>query len=302
VTSLYGGKPGPAPEDLRGIDVLVVDLQDVGVRFYTYVSTVLGCLEAAGAAGVEVVVLDRPNPLGGELMEGPVRESGFPEGILSRAPGPLVHGLTLGEIARLANARLPRPARLSVVPMSGWRRSMRWPDTGRPWVPPSPNLRSAEAALAYPGTCLLEGTTVSEGRGSDAPFLLLGAPRLPTEELIEGLTVPGYRLIAETFVPVHSSASPRPRYEGESCRALRVHVTDAGAARPYRLGLALLTALRREGWLRWRDGGRAFDTLVGGRELRKRLERGEGVLTLEAADEKGIEDFRRAREEFLLYR
>lgn len=302
VLSLYGSKSVPAARDLAGIDVLVVDLQDVGVRFYTYVSTLLGCLEAAGAVGVEVLVLDRPNPLGGELVEGPLREPGFPESLLSRAPGPLVHGLTLGEIARLANARLSRPARLRVVPLRGWRRSMRWTDTGRPWVPPSPNLRSAEAALAYPGTCLLEGTTVSEGRGSEAPFLLLGAPGLPTEALVAGVAVTGYRLTATTFVPIPSAAAAHPRYEGETCRGVRVHITDASATRPYRLGLSLLAALRGAGWLRWRDQGRAFDTLVGGRELRRGLDRGEGLDRLEGADEPGIADFRRTREEFLLYR
>ena len=155
VVSLYGAKQAPSADDLRGLDALVFDLQDAGVRFYTYGATLLLCLEAAGEAGVELVVLDRPNPLGGERVEGPVAET---VSFLSRLPGPLLHGLTLGELARLANARRERPTRLTVVAMRGWTRAMLWDDTGRPWPTPSPNLRSAEAALAYPGTCLLEAT------------------------------------------------------------------------------------------------------------------------------------------------
>ena len=147
------------------------------------------------------------------------------------APGALVHGLTLGEMARLANAR-PRPARLTVVEMSGWSRSMSWNDTGRPWVPPSPNLRTAEAALVYPGTCLLEAVNVSEGRGTDAPFLLFGAPWLRTDPLAAALKVPGLRLEPETFVPTPSPAAREPRHAGERCRGFRVHVTDGGLCAP----------------------------------------------------------------------
>ena len=143
-------------------------MQDAGVRFYTYVSTMIYAQRAAAAAGVTFVVLDRPNPLGGELVAGPVAD--LPDTILSVAPGPLVHGLTAGEMARLVQRRSSPRGRVVVVPMAGWRRDMTWEDTGRPWVAPSPALHSAQAALLYPGVALLEGTNASEGRGTAAPF------------------------------------------------------------------------------------------------------------------------------------
>lgn len=148
VVSLYGANRKPTPEDLEGLDVLVFDLQGAGVRFYTYVSTMMLCLEAAAEAGLEFVVLDRPNPLGGERVEGPVSapRDVVPPSFVNMAPGPLVHGLTLGEMAQFVNSQLDPPAELTVVTMQGWQRRMTWEDTGRPWISPSPNLRSAEAA------------------------------------------------------------------------------------------------------------------------------------------------------------
>ncbi len=169
--------------------------------FYTYVSTLILALQAAGDAGIDFVVLDRPNPLGGERIEGPVsapREV-VPASFLNLAPGPLVHGLTLGEMARYVNGQLERPVRLTVVPMEGWKRSMTWAGTGRTWVPPSPNLRSAEAALAYPGTALLEATNVSEGRGTEAPSCSLALP---------GSTPPAYQSPCRASISSRSASPP----------------------------------------------------------------------------------------------
>lgn len=304
VMSLYGGKPKPSPEDLAGLDALVFDLQDAGVRFYSYTATLLLCLEAASQAGIELVVLDRPNPMGGERLEGPEAEAGETAQLssLPRAPGPLVHGLTSGELARYANLRLSRPGRLTVVPMKGWRRSMIWAETGRAWVPPSPNLRSAEAALAYPGTCLLEATNVSEGRGAEAPFLVFGAPWLRGEELRRAVSVPGFALEPARFTPRASEAAPDPKYRDQECAGLRVRVTDGGAARPYELGLALLAALRRGNpEFRWRDEGAALDRLLGTRRVREALERGDSARAVVAADAVAIEAFRRNRRAALLY-
>jgi uncharacterized protein YbbC (DUF1343 family) len=304
VVSLYGERTKPRPEDLAGLDVLVVDLQDAGVRFYTYASTMLFCLEAAAEAGVEVVVLDRPNPLGGSRTAGPLRDSpeDLPVRLVNMAPGPLVHGLTLGEMARYANGRRAKPASLQVVPMTGWKRSMTWPDTGRPWVAPSPNLRTVEAALVYPGTCLLEATNVTEGRGTDAPFLLLGAPWLRTEPLLAALEPPGLRLETTSFLPAASTAAPEPRHLGQRCRGLRVHVEDAAAVRPYAFGIALLAALRAtQPELRWVRDGEWLDTLLGTRTVRRALERGQRAPTILAADEAGLESFARDREASLLY-
>jgi uncharacterized protein YbbC (DUF1343 family) len=301
VVSLYGAKSRPSPEDLHGLDALVVDLQDAGVRFYTYASTMLLCLDAAVESGLEVVVLDRPNPLGGERVEGPLRDPAMPFSLVSVAPGPLVHGLTLGEMATIANKRREKPGHVSVVPMSGWRREMTWTDTGRPWRSPSPNLRSAEAAIAYPGTCLLEATNASEGRGTEAPFQLVGAPWVKAETVAREAATPGFGLEPTTFTPAASAAAPSPKLLGQPCRGLRVRVTDAAAARPFALGLRLLAALRRHREFTWVREGAWLDTLTGTKAVRAALERGDDVEAILEAEAPAIERWRRERATALLY-
>jgi uncharacterized protein YbbC (DUF1343 family) len=301
VVSLYGERTRPAAEDLRGLDALVVDLQDAGVRFCTYASTMLLCLEAAAEAGLEVVVLDRPNPLGGERVEGPERDPAMPFSLVSRAPGPLVHGLTLGEMARLANRRLAKPGRVSVVPMTGWTRPLSWADTGRPWVAPSPNLRSAEAAMAYPGTCLLEATNASEGRGTEAPFLLVGAPWAKAEEIAREAATPGFSLEPTAFTPTPSPAAPEPKHAGVPCRGVRVRVTDRPAAHPFALGLRLLDALRRHPEFAWVREGAWLDTLCGTKAVRAALERGDGVEAILQSEAPAVAAWRRERAPELLY-
>jgi uncharacterized protein YbbC (DUF1343 family) len=301
VVSLYGARTRPTPAQLHGLDALVVDLQDAGVRFYTYVSTLILGLEAAADAGVELVVLDRPNPLGGHRVAGPLADAATPGSLLTTAPGPLVHGLTLGEMARYVNARLARPARLTVVAMEGWTRDMTWDETGRPWVAPSPNLRSAEAALAYPGTCLLEGTNVSEGRGTEQPFLLFGAPWLDPTSLAAALSAPGFRFEPAAFTPRAGPTAPRPKHEGQACRGLRVHVSAPRSADPYRLGVSLLVALRRDPAFRWRDAGGAVDALVGTRRLREAVDRGESADAIVAREVEATARFAKERAPALLY-
>jgi beta-glucosidase-like glycosyl hydrolase/uncharacterized protein YbbC (DUF1343 family) len=301
VVSLYFAGSKPTAEDLADIDTLVIDLQDAGVRFYTYTGTLLRCLRAAAEADVEVVVLDRPNPLGGEYVAGPVRApfAEVPPALVSETPGPLVHGLTIGEMARYANGLLPRPARLSVVAMRGWRRSMRWPETGRRWLPPSPNLRTADAALAYPGTCLLEATNVAEGRGTDAPFLLLGAPWLDLGAL--PAAAPGFALTPVRFTPRPSAAAPAPKHAGVECAGVRVAVSDAAAADPYRLGVELLAALARQSAFSWLRDGAALTWLVGTPRLGERLAAGMSPGAIVAADAPDIAAWREARKPALLY-
>ena len=302
IVSLYGKKKKPAPADLQGIDALVFDLQDAGVRFYTYASTLLGCLDAAADAGIELIVLDRPNPLGGDRIEGPMPDRGaVPESFVNMAPGPLVHGLTLGEMARLVNTSRPKPAKLTVVAMKGWARAMTWADTGRGWIPPSPSLRDPETAIAYPGVALLSATNVSEGRGTDTPFLLLGAPWAKGADLAAAVTAPGFTLEAASFTPKATEASPDPIHKDVECSGVRVHVADAKAAQPYTLGVALLHALRGQAGFEWRDGGAALDRLVGTRTLREALERGDTVEAIVQSDAKAIEAFRAERKPALLY-
>ncbi len=300
VVSLYGAKTRPAPGDLSDLDALVVDLQDVGVRFYTYAATMLLSLEAARAAGIEVVVLDRPNPLGGETVEGP--EADAPSGsgsLLNGAPGPLVHGLTLAEMARFASAG--SEVRLTVVPMTGWSRTMRWAANGRRWVPPSPNLRTPEAALVYPGVALLEAANVSEGRGTADPFLVFGAPWLNAAELIARLRVDGIRLEPISFWPVASAAAPQPKFEGTKCAGARVSVTNADVLRPYALGLSLLAALRSAPEFRWLDHGRRLDALLGTHRVREALDGGVPVGEILARDGAAITRFRAKVRDLLLY-
>jgi uncharacterized protein YbbC (DUF1343 family) len=301
LVSLYGEKMAPSPGDLGGLDALVVDLQDAGVRFYTYASTMLLCLEAAADAGIELVVLDRPNPVGGERSDGPERDTSRPFSLVSLTPGPLVHGLTLGELARFASARRPRPGRVRIVAMTGWSRSMTWVDTGRAWVSPSPNLRSAEAALAYPGTCLLEATNVSEGRGTEAPFLLLGAPWLDPDALTREASGHGFALEPASFTPAGSPSAPSPKHAGAPCRGVRVLVVDRAAARPWALGLKLLVALRRQGGFQWARNGDGLDTLVGTTAVRTALDRGESAEAILAAESPVLERWREERKPALLY-
>ena len=301
VVSLYDRPQGLTPDDLQGVEALVYDLQDAGVRFYTYESDLLLAISSAAAANVELVVLDRPNPLGGERVEGPVADGQVPPSAVNRAPGPLVHGLTAGELARLVNGQRAAPARLRVVPMEGWARAMTWADTGRAWVPPSPNLRSAEAAIAYPGTCLLEAATVTEGRGTDAPFLLLGAPWLDAAALRRAVRAPGFALGEAAFTPRASAAAPQPKWLGQACRGVRVRVTDARRARPYALGIALLHALRAQHGFAWSGRADHLDWLLGTRSVRAALERGDTPEQIVSADAAAIAAFRAARAPFLLY-
>ena len=299
VVSLY--EPGhrkPTRSDLRGLDALVYDMQDAGVRFYTYISTMIYAQRAAAAAGVTFVVLDRPNPLGGEMVAGPVAD--LPDTVLSVAPGPLVHGLTPGEMARLVQARSSPRGRLVVVPMEGWRRDMTWEDTGRPWVAPSPSLRSAQAALLYPGIALLEGTTASDGRGTGKAFRMLGAPWARVSPLLRAADMPGVDAVPSSFTPHPTPTGPHPKFNGQRCRGIALEVTGDGV-NTYELGLRLLRALHSQPGFQWLLGGESIDTLVGTRQLRRALDRDASVAAIVASQRGGVAAWRRAREPFLLY-
>lgn len=318
VTSLYGDAVEslePPPEALADIDVLLVDLQDVGSRYYTYVWTMALCLRAAARAGVQVVVLDRPNPLGGLAIEGgevdPAAES-----FVGLASVPVRHGMTIGEIARLVRAGLPwggpRFARpldvdLTVVPMRGWRRRDHFEDTGLPWVLPSPNMPTPDTAMVYPGLCLIEGTNVSEGRGTTRPFEIIGAPFVDGWRLAERLAtheLPGVRFRPLSFRPTFH------KFAGQSCGGIQLHVTDRAVFRPYRTGVAIL----RELWatcgdaFRWRteryefvSDRLAIDLLTGGDAVRKGVERGEPLEAIVATWLAAERAFADRRHPHLLY-
>ncbi|MBI4586356.1 MAG: DUF1343 domain-containing protein [Planctomycetes bacterium] len=297
VYSLYGPHRKPTPAMLQGLDVLLYDLQDVGVRAYTYLSTLVGVLEGAAAAGIEVWVLDRPDPLGGELLEGPMLEKER-ESFVGPHPLPLRYALTAGEFALLVNRERGIGARLRVVPCAGWRRSRRLDPAEGAWVAPSPNLPSPRTALLYAGLVLLEGTNLSEGRGTARPFQLFGAPWLAAEEVAAALNrerLPGARFRAASFVPTFS------KYQGEGCRGIEVHVLEPESFRPVLAAVAVIAAVRRRHPQEFRFHPEAFDRLAGTAALREALERGEEARAIARSWEKDLEAFRERRQPFLLY-
>ena len=240
VHSLYSEVRKPTPEMLDGLDALLFDLQDVGVRVYTFVWTMALAMEACAEQGVRFVVLDRPNPIGGVLREGPVLREGY-ESFVGLHPVPLRHGLTCGELARWLNVERGIGCELEVVPCGGWRRSMLWAETGLPWVMPSPNLPTPASCAVYPGMVLVEGTNLSEGRGTTRPFELFGAPYLDPEALARALgggLGPGVRLRPCHFEPAFQ------KHARSVCGGGQLHVTDEGAFRPVRAAVALLVACR----------------------------------------------------------
>jgi len=301
IVSLYGEQKAPLPKDLEGVDLLVFDLQGAGVRFYTYVTTLILSLDAAAAADLPLLVLDRPNPLGGTTISGPVSapRDVVAESFVNRAPGPLVHGMTLGEMALLVNGEREEPAEVRVLEMQGWQRDMTWFETGRDWTPPSPNLRTPEAALVYPGIALLEATNVSEGRGTDAPFLHFGAPWLDAFETPE--IERGVALSPIEFKPLAGPTARHPKYDGEACRGFRIEVTDSDAIDGYALGIEIVSRLSRHSDFEWRREGQALTWLVGTPKLLEAFERGSSVREIVEGDHGDHRAWRAKRQPFLLY-
>ena len=272
VYSLYAETRAPTPAMLDGIDLLVVDLQDVGTRVYTYAWTLTHCMQACAAHDVAVLVLDRPNPLGGVISEGAQLDLDFAS-FVGRASIPMRHGLTLAELAVHCNQALAVGCDLHTLTMRGWRREMLWRDCGRAWVPPSPNLPRVAGCTLYPGQVLLEGTNLSEGRGTTTPFEQCGAPWLDPEQLRAALgDVPGAALRPATFQPTFQ------KFRDEPCRGLFVHVTDPTVLRSYAMTLRMLRAIRElhGPQLRWRNPPYEYedellpiDILSGGRAARR---------------------------------
>jgi uncharacterized protein YbbC (DUF1343 family)/1,6-anhydro-N-acetylmuramate kinase len=306
VVSLYGERREPRSEMLADLRTLIFDLQDVGLRYYTYLSTLVACAQTIASIkqvdqpALRLVVLDRPNPLGGLVVEGMAVEPGCVS-FVGRMPAPARYGLTIGEYARYAVATLGLDLEIEVVPLQGWCREMMWPDTGLSWVPPSPNLPGFEEVVCYGGTCLLEGTNLSEGRGTTLPFRTFGAPWLDADALaadLSGRNLPGFAFVPARFVPTFS------KHAGQRCRGVRIHVTDAHAARPLRMGYAILDALRalhpRELELLPANaqGKAPFLDLLAGNALARQGAGLDALLDRERADALAFE---RERRPFLLY-
>jgi uncharacterized protein YbbC (DUF1343 family) len=309
IHSLYGDSFDslrPTEEQLRGLDALVIDLQDVGSRYYTFQATMALCLEAASKKGLRTVVLDRPNPLGGEEVEGPMLRPGF-ESFVGLYPLATRHGMTIGELARYYQAKFGWAGELVVVRCEGWRRSMDWDQTGLPWVLPSPNMPTVETAFVYPGQCLIEGTNLSEGRGTTRPFELCGAPWIDARTLCQRLNdekLPGVVFRPAWFRPTFH------KFAGQTCGGPQLHVTDRVSFQPVRTGLAVLAALRDLSGdkFAWRTEPYEFvadkpaiDLLFGSDRERLALEAGQSAKQIGRAWEAEEEAFRRERRSYLLY-
>jgi uncharacterized protein YbbC (DUF1343 family) len=306
VHSLYSETREPTTEMLRDLDVLVIDLQDVGVRIYTYIYTMANCLKAARAHGLPVIVCDRPNPIGGVQVEGMVLEPGF-ESFVGMYPIPMRHGMTIGELAKLFNEEFALGAKLEVVAMQGWRREMYFDDTGLTWIISSPNIPTFDTTTVYPGGVLFEGTNVSEGRGTTRPFELLGAPWVVAERLAERmnrLELPGVFFRAVLFEPTFH------KHAGKGCGGVQIHMLDRRTFRPVEAGVALMEAFRASdpaqfGWkpppYEYEFEKMPIDCLAGSNTLRQQIEAGVSGREIARSWDAPVAAFKRLRERFLLY-
>ncbi len=285
VISLYGKRTAPTPEELSGIDCFVIDLQDVGARYYTYAATMKACMKVCADARVPVLVLDRPNPVGGLAIEGPIAAN--TESLVCWSAVPARHGMTMGEIAEWFRANELKSANvnLSVSMLDSWTPERLFGECSLAWIPPSPNIPTAETALVYSGTCLFEGTNISEGRGTDAPFMLIGAPWLDPDRVITTLqneAKAGLTFSAERYTPRSiPGKAGAPKYMDQACHGIRIAVTNPHAARPFTTTVAMLAAMRRihADRFAWE---KSFDVLAGTTDLRERIERGDDPLQIVA--------------------
>jgi uncharacterized protein YbbC (DUF1343 family) len=306
VYSLYGETRSPLPEMLSGLDIVVVDLQDVGARPYTYIWTALLMMRACASAGLDMIVLDRPNPIGGTAVEGPLLEEGY-ESFVGLWPLPMRHGMTIGEILLAINSADPVQCSLEIVRMDGWKRDMLYPDTGLPWVMPSPNIPTPDTALVYPGMVMLEGTNISEGRGTTRPFELTGAPWIDPMELtfaLESAGVPGAAFRPAVFRPTFD------KYSGDDCGGVQIHVTDKSSFRPVLCAIAVIKAasdLYPESFA-WLDPPYEYETekppidiLYGGPGLRESIAEGTAAADIASGWKERLTPSLKSRTGWLLY-
>jgi uncharacterized protein YbbC (DUF1343 family) len=309
IKSLYGATRKPTKDDLKGLDLVVFDIQDVGVRFYTYISTMGLVMQAAAEAGVPFMVLDRPNPLGGDYVSGFVREGRGR--FTSLYPIPVAHGMTVGELAEMIKGEGMLPGlsqlELTVIPMQGWQRWMRWPDTGLAWVATSPNLASFDSTLLYPGIGFLEGTGASEGRGTQQPFQMAGWPGIDPNALANRLNadeMPGLHFDAVHFTPVGiAGISSSPKFKNRDLGGVRIRITDYRAVQPVETGVAmacaLYSAIPESGRKVFFRGG--LDDMAGSDRMRKGIQAGESYRAIVSHWSEGVHSFLVQRRPYLLY-
>lgn len=295
--SLYGRNRAPTQEMLREVDVLVYDIQDVGVRFYTFISTMLESMRAAANQGIPFIVLDRPNPIDGIRVEGPLLEPGF-ESFVGIHRLPIRYGMTVGELAGMMKEEQGLDMVLWVVPMENWDRSQRWDSTGLEWVPPSPNMPTTRTAELYPGTCLIEGTNLSEGRGTTRPFELIGAPWLSAgtiASLLNNSGLPGVHFRVQPFTPTFS------KYAGQECQGIQIHVLDPARFQPIETTLYFLREVMNLHPESFEFREEAFDRLAGNSWIRTMLQETRAPEAVAERWKQEQEGFREARAKYLLY-
>ena len=307
---LYGETHKPTPEMLKGVDVIVFDIQEVGARFYEHINILAFVMEAAAEQGIRVVVLDRPNPITGVKQDGFVTDAAAQYRFGSYAPVPVVHGMTMGELAKFyAGEKLIRGTRavlLDVVPMRGWKRAMWYDETGLAWRKPSPNLLTLNSLLAYVGTCLFEAVNVSEGRGTDNPFEIIGAAWLDNAraiELLRGVGLKGVTFVPEQFTPMQKPYHGKPpELAGESLKGIRIRVIDRNAFEPYKAGIALLWAVNKlhADKLEWNDA--ILDRLVATPRLKNMLLAGKNPNEIYASWSGELAAFKKRSAPYLMYR
>lgn len=304
VFSLYGDHKKPTPAMLAGVDTVLFDIQDVGIRYYTYVSTLFYMMEVCAGAGKRMLILDRPNPLGGNVVEGGVLNAGY-ESLVGAWRVPVRTGLTVGELALMVNSEMDVPCELDVVVMEGWQRSMEFADCGLPWMLPSPNMPTLDSVQVYAGTCLFEGTNVSEGRGTTRPFEWIGAPWVEGERLAERFRE--YKLEGVHVHPVYMSPT-FSKHAGELCGGVRIFVTDSMKFRSVETGLVLLHELvslypEQFCWLEPPEPGSRYfiDLLAGGKAVRETIhDHAEFIRLMDAWNVQAAE-WKERRKPFLLY-
>ncbi len=289
----------PEEEKIQNLDILIFDIQDVGTRIYTYIATMAYCLEACAKAGIEFIVLDRPNPINGVVMEGPVLK--YPEysSFVGLYPIPVRHGMTVGELALFFNQKyMTDKDKLTVIPMEGWGREMWYDDTALPWIIPSPNMPTLETAMVYPGQVFLEGTNISEGRGTTKPFELFGAPWIDGYDLsrkLNSLKLPGVYFREAWFTPTFS------KYTSERCGGSQIHVIDRNLYRPFETTLHIIKTVKQMCPDQFEFHSHYFDKIMGTDNVRLALEQGRNIEEIKASYSKELERFKELRKSFLLY-
>jgi uncharacterized protein YbbC (DUF1343 family) len=307
VYSLYGQTRKPTTEMLKDVEVLIFDIQDVGARFYTYISTLFYTIEAGAENNIPVIILDRPNPINGKYVDGPIREKELTS-FVGIAPIPITHGMTIGELSEyFVGEKLIKKAdaaNLTVIKMQNWNRNLFFDECDLKWLPPSPNIPDLETAIVYPGTCLIEGVNVSEGRGTMKPFLTIGAPYIISSELIselKSLNIDGISISPAAFTPIDiKEMASNPKYKGIECYGISISVTDRKKFESVKFGIKLVYALKKL-YKEFEFRESSFERLSGSKELLKQIKAGIQPDDIFKTWKSGLDNFIKTREKYLIY-